>query len=445
MYVAFLFFLTLFVFNARQSFALVAFSSAQFVGKIPFAYYITSADMNNDGLLDMVALGMRKGEIVWYENMGINRGHNACSRVSGSCVKSVSFREHVVGFYEEAVHLTVVDMNQDGYQDIVVAHHFGKCPDDCTEKDGQLSWLQNPGLTQRSGESAKFSLNQRSRHDLFPSTSLWKSRDISLLGSPSSGYHRVEAYIRAEDNSLRILGVPNTGLGSRKGDGYMNSPIHLVSYIPGKPDEWHRNTIDTIPIHVLHDIKPLFGFGSRFSPSWFALCSQEGITWMDVENTLETTITIHEGYASDDTFSGCSSLAIGKLPWIADDVGFMATIEPFHGGMIAVYLNRGTYFERHLIDEKLAGGHDVHIEDIDGDGMPDIIVSFRGPENRGVYWYRCEWETALSCLPQGKLATDAGSSTHCIGDFNNDSSPDIATIGWGALNDEQVEIFYNLI
>lgn len=41
--------------------------------------------------------------------------------------------------------MDVGDINEDGFIDIIVAHNWNQCFMHCTEGDGRIVWLENPG------------------------------------------------------------------------------------------------------------------------------------------------------------------------------------------------------------------------------------------------------------------------------------------------------------
>ena len=88
-------------------------------------YFILSSDFDNDERLDILS-GSVNGDIYLHHN-----SINGWNKI---------LIQNLVG----SVHAEVFDVNEDGFPDIIVAHKFGGCPDNCRVDDGLLAWLENP-------------------------------------------------------------------------------------------------------------------------------------------------------------------------------------------------------------------------------------------------------------------------------------------------------------
>jgi len=72
--------------------------------------------------------------------------------------------------------------------------------------------------------------------------------------------------------------------------------------------------------------------------------------------------------------SGSSDVAAGRLK-----AGpFIASIEPWHGNELAVYTQKGSIWQREVLDSTLVDGHTVLAADFDGDGDDEIVSGARG-------------------------------------------------------------------
>lgn len=119
---------------------------------------------------------------------------------------------------------------------------------------------------------------------------------------------------------------------------------------------------------------------------------------------------------------------------------FLATIEPWHGNQVVVYLERGRQWDRVVIDDGMLNGHALAVADLDGDGRDEIVSGFRGKgfrisvyqagDGRGREWAR-------TVLNEGGVA-----GADCkIADLSGDGRPDIACSGASTGN---VMVFENL-
>jgi hypothetical protein len=68
---------------------------------------------------------------------------------------------------------------------------------------------------------------------------------------------------------------------------------------------------------------------------------------------------------------GAGSVVVGELA----GEQFFASIEPFHGNMVVVYMQDAQHqYQRHVIDDALTTGHALTLVDVDHDGMPEIVA-----------------------------------------------------------------------
>lgn len=107
---------------------------------------------------------------------------------------------------------------------------------------------------------------------------------------------------------------------------------------------------------------------------------------------------------------------------------FLATIEPFHGNQIAVYLETATGWQRAVIEDAMTNGHALAVGDLDGDGRDEIVGSFRGRDAR-VSVYRAADSSGSSWT---RLVIDKGrvAGADCqIAALTADSRPDIVCSG----------------
>jgi len=63
---------------------------------------------------------------------------------------------------------------------------------------------------------------------------------------------------------------------------------------------------------------------------------------------------------------------------------YLATIEPWHGNQVVVYLppeQKGDLWDRKVLDATLKQAHALWCADLDGDGDDEIVVGWREPSD----------------------------------------------------------------
>ena len=131
------------------------------------------------------------------------------------------------------------------------------------------------------------------------------------------------------------------------------------------------------------------------------------------------------GAPGDGPKKGASEVHLGRL---SDGRRFLATIEPWHGTEVAVYLARTSarspFGPRTVIDTTLNDGHALWVADVDGDGDDEVFAGYRGPGTSvlvfdfdGKTWDRTVLDPAIA-------AQDLRG-----GDLDGDGTPDVVAIG----------------
>jgi hypothetical protein len=140
------------------------------------------------------------------------------------------------------------------------------------------------------------------------------------------------------------------------------------------------------------------------------------------------------GEQTDPAKRGASEIALGKLK--SHLRGFLATIEPWHGDKVVVYLPRSTadgLWQRGVIDTTFQEGHALICADLDGDREDEIVAGYRG-KGASLYIYDCrdsvgkKWERIA--LDEGDMAA----SGLDVADLNGDGRLDIIAVGTATAN-----------
>ena len=140
---------------------------------------------------------------------------------------------------------------------------------------------------------------------------------------------------------------------------------------------------------------------------------------------LFQTESLVPGAPGDAPKKGASEVHVGRLK---DGRRFLATVEPWHGTDVAVYLSESLkplkFGPRTVIDTTLKEGHALWVADVDSDGDDEVFAGFRGPgtsvlmfDFNGTTWDRTVVDPAIA-------AQDLRG-----GDLDGDGTPDVVAVG----------------
>ena len=111
----------------------------------------------------------------------------------------------------------------------------------------------------------------------------------------------------------------------------------------------------------------------------------------------------------------------------------LATIEPWHGDKVVVYLEPGSktepgkLWERHVIDASFRDGHALACADLDGDGRDEIVAGFRGPGTSLYIYYALD--SSGTKWDRQELDTQMAASGVVVADLNGDGRLDVVAVG----------------
>ena len=338
-------------------------------------YQVTAVDLDRDGDRDLIALASGMEELVWFENPGWERRVLSRGR-------------------RRMINLAACGAGEGGRLVIVLAERFSS---NAANSEGAVLVLEPDGDTRAP----------------------WKATEIDRL--PTS--HRVRCADIDGSGSPVFVNAPLIGRESRAPD--YTDLVPLVYYRPG---EWKRITIGAERDGVRHGL---------FITDWngdgadeILTASFAGIHVYDRDASGRWSRTrIAKGNPAPWPKSGASDLAVGRLAGNR----FLASIEPWHGEQVVVYMRAGNAWTRRVIDDALVDGHTIAAADLNGDGLDEIIAGYRG-KGRSVYVYHArdkrgrQWIRTV--LDDGGIAAAACS----VADLNGDHRPDIACIGSATAN-----------
>ena len=357
------------------------------VGKLPDGYQIAVADMNGDGRPDILALSTRTGRVVWYENPG--------------------WKEHpIITSLPDPISLAPAS----GAREIALATDFALSN---STSGGRVWLLHRPPAD--SGE--------------------WVPEEIDAI--PTS--HRLKWADLDGDGQLELVNAPLLGYGAKAPDYAVPAPFVWYQREGGK---WQRHVIDET-LRLLHGFAVVRWDGDKRDSLLTA--SAEGVYLFQSSGRAagmkwSKTLLGDGGAAAAQPATpasqpatprtGASEVCLGRL----GKRRFIATIEPWHGNQLAVYLETAAKpWTRQVLDAGFNNGHALACGDLNGDGRDEIVAGYRG-KGSSLYAYFAEdadgrqWRRIP--LDEGDMAA----SGCVIVDVNGDGRPDIVAIGASSGN-----------
>lgn len=349
-------------------------------------YGVEVADMDGDGLTDIIALATRPGQFAWYKNP--------------------SWEKFVISTVADGnIDSAPLDIDGDGDMDIALASDFNL---GASTEGGLLHWLENPGNP---------TVNQE-----------WTMHYIDEI--PTT--HRIKWADINGDGDMELVNLPIIGIGAEA--PLYDVPLQLKAY--GIPEDLD---VDSWPGVVLdNSLEMAHGLGitdwdgdgrdDMLSASFYGVhLFQLAKNGQPVAKTQ-----IGAGKSGERPEIGSSEVDLGV---IAGDERFVATIEPWHGNEVVVYTagsDASALWDRRVIETEFVGGHALLVRDMDNDGFDEIIAGHRSdPFSLFIYRFNAAADT------WDKYDLDLGGiglAGLAIADLNGDGFNDVVGIGSSTRN-----------
>lgn len=394
--------------GAEEAKAPFTFKMQEINKTLTVGYAVRIADLNGDGKPDIVVCDSAR--VIWFSNPDWTLHTIIENKEAGVKADNVSIAIH--------------DIDGDNALDIALAADW--LPGN-TKGGGSLQWLQQPKNIDEPWRVHKIFDSEPTLHRIY-FADLEGSGKKSLIVAPLKGKESTDK------------------LGAEKG-------VRLLSLaIPTDPVKgpWEPHVL-TDQFHVVHNILPVpwgMGKGEQLLVSSF-----EGVSLLmkKPEGTVGVT---HFGDGDQTTPTGSRGAGEVKAGLLKDGRLIVATVEPFHGTMAAVYVSSGKTWTRQVLDSTLTGGHAIACADLNGDGTDEIIVGWRdviaGKPPTGVRIFHAtdlgdsKAPAAASKLPAWEMMQLEKGGVACedlvCADLNGDGKIDIVTVGRFTKN---VRIYWN--
>jgi hypothetical protein len=347
---------------------------------VKFGYQLIAADVNGDGKKDLIAIDEGATEVAWFENP--------------------TWERHVLATnVPRPLNAACCDLDGDGIPEIVLAYRFEPQPE---KSVGNVALLTH-GKDLRQP---------------------WTLKEIDQV--PTA--HRVR-WMDPEGNGKKVLLLgPMVGQRFPPVEG---DPVPIYLYRPGT---WERETISTEPRGVLHAINPVNWDGSK--KQQLVAASYAGLHRLDYTGGKWAATLLSRGDPRPWPLCGSSEVRLGHLGTQL----VLVVIEPWHGNQVVVYVPEGERWKRTVIEDKMENGHALAVGDLDGDGRDEIVCGFRG---KGYHLSIFQAVDATGERWRKTILDDGGiAAADCvIEDLNGDGKPDIAAIGASTGN---LKLYENL-
>jgi len=350
-------------------------------------YQVSVADVDMDGMPDVIALSTTPSRLVWYRNP--------------------DWTPHTISTASEGnIDVAPFDIDGDGDPDMALACEFSLGD---SLHGGLVQWLECPPDPVHQQE--------------------WRAHDIDRV--PTA--HRVRWADITGDGTKELINLPIVGIGAKHPEYGVAAQFKAYG-IPGNPkvDQWPRMLVDD-RLHMAHGIAIVDWDGSR--PDEILTASFEGVYLYQQATTPQHRRKVHIGSGNRGPRPAQGSSEVG-MGWLAaEERRFVATIEPWHGHEVVVYTPRGQngrLWSRTVIDSSFNDGHALACGDFDGDGNDEMVAGHRGP-NHCLYLYRYSFDEHR----WDRTAVDEGGMAAAgvfLADINQDGAVDIVAIGTATNN-----------
>lgn len=353
-------------------------------------YGVDFADIDGDGLTDVVAWATNPGQLAWFRNPDWDK-YAVTSTMQGN------------------ISSAPLDIDGDGDMDLALAHEFSLGN---STGGGVIHWMENPGDPTANEE--------------------WQAHYIDEV--PTS--HRIHWADVNGDGRQELVNLPIIGIGA-SGPLY-DVGLQLKSYpVPQDltVESWNGVVLDD-SLELSHGMSSVDWDGDGREDLLTASFGGVHLFQLATNGQAVAKTQVGEGLQGPERPNiGSSEVGVGGVP---GGGRFVATIEPWHGNQVVVYQGGEFPWNRIEIDDSIAGGHGLITADLDNDGVDEIIAGGRSePHQLAIYQY----DDRAERWRREDLDAGVAVSGLAAADMDGDGDIDLAAIGSATRN---VVVYENL-
>jgi hypothetical protein len=367
---------------------IVQFKDHVIEAQMPGGYAVAILDVNHDGKPDVIGMSQQVKDLSWYENP--------------------TWQPHVmVKDIPGMVNFAFNDIDGDGIPEVAIESGFAMV---ATKSEGLVSLLSHQGDPREP----------------------WKINKVDAL---TTSHHIAFADVDG-DGHKELFNAPLIGAANVAPKYEGKTP--LVFYIVPKTwaSDWKRLTVTNDLNGITHRVR-VVRWDPKLKRDQLLTANFDGVILHTATGKGESMKWDHKlivkGHDSEEAPRlGTSDVRVAHL----GKTRFLAAVEPWHGNEVVVYTDNGKGgWNRKVIYDQLAEGHEVCVGDFNGDGRDEIVAGDRAKGKVASSHIFYSMDASGKEWHHEELDHMGMSASGCdVADMNGDGRPDIVMIGGATHN-----------